>query len=66
MNIICDALKKSFSYRRATLWNDIPVEHARAQSVAEFNSENCQHLYISVHLHAIVAQICKFLIVISN
>ena len=32
-------LKKSFSYRGASLWNDIPVAHSRAQTVAEFNSK---------------------------
>ena len=67
-NIICEALvincffprplteslKKSFSFRGVTLWNDIPVELARAQTVAEFNSQDCQYLYILLHLHAIV------------
>ena len=36
---LTESLKKSFSYRGATQWNDIPVAHARAQSVAEFNSK---------------------------
>ena len=36
---LTESLKKSFSYRGATLWNDIPVGHAGAQSVAEFNSK---------------------------
>ena len=36
---LTESLKKSFSYRGATLWNDIPVAHSRAQSVAEFNSK---------------------------
>jgi hypothetical protein len=28
-----------FTYRGAALWNDIPVEFARAQSLAEFKSK---------------------------
>ena len=36
---LTESLKKSFSYRGAILWNDIPVAHARAQSVPEFNSK---------------------------
>ena len=60
------SLKKSISFRGVTLWNDIPVELARTQSVAEFNSKNCQYLYILLHLHAIVVQICKFLIFVCN
>ena len=48
------SLKKSFSYRGATLWNDIPFELARTQSLAKFNSKSCWHLYISAHLHAII------------
>ena len=36
---LTESLKKSFSYRGATLWNDIPFAHARAQPVAEFNSK---------------------------
>ena len=38
---LTETLKKSSSYRGATLWNDIFVALARAQSVAEFNSKNC-------------------------
>ena len=38
---LTESLKKSFSYRGATLWKDIPIELARAQSVAQFNSKNC-------------------------
>ena len=51
---LTESLKKSFSFGGVTLWNDIPVELARAQSVAEFYSKNCQNLYILLHLHAIV------------
>ena len=36
---LTESLKKSFSYRGATLWNDIPVELTRAQSLAEFKSK---------------------------
>ena len=51
---LTESQKKSFSFRGVTQWNDIPVEFARAQSVAEFNSKNCQYLYILLHLHAVV------------
>ena len=36
---LTESLKKSFSYRGAPLWNDIPVELTRVQSVAEFKSK---------------------------
>ena len=36
---LTESLKKSFSYRGATLWNDIPVELTRVQSLAEFKSK---------------------------
>ena len=36
---LAKSLKKSFFYRGATLWNDIPVELTRAQSLAEFKSK---------------------------
>ena len=36
---LTESLKKSFSHRGATLWNDIPVELTRAQSLAEFESK---------------------------
>ena len=35
-----ESLKKSFSYRGAIQWNDIPVELARVKSLAEFNSKS--------------------------
>ena len=43
---LTESLKKSFSCRGASLWNDIPVAHARTESVAEFNSKirtNCEY-----------------------
>ena len=36
---LTESLKKSFSYRGATLWNDIPVELTSVQSLAEFKSK---------------------------
>jgi hypothetical protein len=36
---LTESLKKSFSYRGATLWNDIPVKLTRIQSLAEFKSK---------------------------
>ena len=36
---LTESLKKSFSYRGTTLWNDIPVELASVQSLAEFKSK---------------------------
>ena len=36
---LTESLNKSFSYRGATLWNDIPVELTSVQSLAEFKSK---------------------------
>ena len=31
-----EALKKSFSYREAVLWNSLPVQAVNAQSITQF------------------------------